>query len=81
MNNPVSLQELEKALDDLIMQDAPAALEEADITIMRLARRAKIGTVRARSMLEEWTKAGKVEYIGKRREERGHRVDAWKLKP
>jgi hypothetical protein len=77
--NPVSLSDLDKALDDLIMQDAPPPLEDTDITVMRLARRAKVGTVRATSMLESWAAAGKVESIGERRDARGHKVKAWKV--
>jgi hypothetical protein len=80
MGNPVTLSELEKALDDLLMQEAPPDLLETDITVMRLARRAKCGGAKAKKLLDEWTAAGKVEYIGKRREPRGHKLDAWRLK-
>jgi len=79
-SNPVVLSELEKALDDLLMQDAPPMLADDDITVMRLVRRAKCGSSKARRMLDEWVVAGKVEYIGKRRNARGHSVDAWRLK-
>jgi hypothetical protein len=79
-NSPVSLSELEKALDDLLMYDAPPYLADDDITVMRLVRHAKYGPNKARRMLNDWTEAGKVEYIGKRREPRGHMVDAWRVK-
>lgn len=80
MANPITLTDLGKALDELIMQDAPPMLADDDITVMRLVSRAKVGVVRAKTMLKQWQDAGKVEYVGKRREERGHMVDAWRLK-
>jgi hypothetical protein len=79
MANPVSLSELDKALDALILDEAPPMLEDTDITIMRLVSRAKCSPPKAKRMLDEWTKAGKAEYLGKRREMRGHKVDAWRL--
>ena len=81
MANPVTLSELEKALDALILEDIPPMLEDADITVMRLASRAKCSPKFAGDVLAQWAKDGKVEYLGKRREIRGHKVDAWRLKP
>jgi hypothetical protein len=80
MDNPVSLSELEKALDDLIMETAAPPLADGDITINSLAKRAHCHTQKAHEMLAEWTAAGKVEFLGKRRVPSGHRVDAWRLK-
>ena len=80
MTNPVSLTDLEAALDALILEDIPPALEPTDITVMRLVARAKCSPVIAKRVLAEWVEAGKVEYLGKRREARGHKVDAWRLK-
>jgi hypothetical protein len=80
MANPVNLSELNKALDDLIMQDAPPVLEDTDLTVQRLAARAKCGSVKAKRLLADWTEAGKVEYLGKRRNTQGHNVDGWRLK-
>lgn len=80
MANSVTLSELEKALDALLLQDAPPMLDDDDLTVQRLAARAKCGSLKARRMLKEWTEAGRVEHIGKRREPHGHTVDAWKVK-
>lgn len=80
MGNPVTLPELEKALDDLIMQDAPPMLEETDLTIALVASRAKCGNNKAERMLEKWVLEGKVEYLGERRREDGHKTRAWRLK-
>jgi hypothetical protein len=80
MTNPVSLSELEKALDDLIMETAAPPIAEGDITVNSLASRAHVHKQKAREMLDEWTAAGKVEYLGKRRVPSGHRIDAWRLK-
>lgn len=79
MGNPVSLSELENALDSLLMQDAPPQLADDDITVMRLARRAKCGPLKASRLLDEWTAVGKVEFVGVRREPHGHKVKAWRL--
>lgn len=79
MTNPVSQSDLMKALDDLIMQEAPPPLEDGDITLQILAERAKCGTPKAKVLLKRWEADGKAEYIGKRREPRGHKVDAWRL--
>jgi hypothetical protein len=81
MDGPVTLDALNAALDSLLMQEAPPYLAEDDITIMRLSRRAGCGSAKAKTMLSKWVTEGKVEYIGKRREERGHLVEAWRLKP
>lgn len=80
MSNPVSTPELMKALDDLILSDAPPPLEVTDITIQRIVARANVGGARAQRMIDKWVEEGKVEYIGERREPRGHRVKAWRLK-
>jgi hypothetical protein len=78
-DSPVNQSELLKALDDLIMAEAPPELLPDDITLRSLAKRAKCGPTKARTMLEKWVAEGKAEYIGKRREVRGHAVDAWRL--
>ena len=80
MDDLVTLDALSAALDSLLMQEAPPYLAEDDITIMRLARRAGCGSAKAKTMLKKWVTEGRVEYIGKRREERGHLVDAWRIK-
>jgi transcription initiation factor IIE alpha subunit len=79
-DNPVSLSELEKALDALILQDAPLPLADGDITARMVAERAGCEKQKARKMLIKWTADGKAEYIGKRREPSGQSVDAWRLK-
>jgi hypothetical protein len=79
MDGPVTLDALNAALDSLLMQEAPPYLAEDDITIMRLSRRAGCGSAKAKSMITKWVTDGKLEYIGKRREERGHLVEAWRL--
>jgi hypothetical protein len=81
MTNPVPLSDLAAALDALIEQDAPPYLADDDVTVVRLADHAKCGHAKARKMLTDWQTAGKVEYIGMRREPRGHQVKAWKVKP
>jgi hypothetical protein len=78
-NNPVSLSELDKALDELIMQEAPPALEDTDLTKQRVADRARCGFQQAGRMLEKWTAEGKAECIGMRRQTNGHKVKAWRL--
>jgi hypothetical protein len=79
MTNPVTVTDLQAALDALLMQDAPPMLEDTDITVMRVARHAKCGSAKAKSMITKWVTEGKLEYIGKRREERGHSLDAWRI--
>jgi hypothetical protein len=66
-------------LDALIADEAPPELLPDDITLRSLAKRAKCGPTKARAMLEKWVSEGRAEYIGKRREVRGHAVDAWRL--
>jgi hypothetical protein len=78
--NPVPLSDLERALDNLLLADAPPYLADDDITVMRLVARAKCSPNKAKRLLGEWEAAGKVEYIGERREPRGHSVKAWKVK-
>ena len=80
MANPITVSDLQKALDDLIMQDAPPVLEDTDLTVQRLAARAKCGSIKAKRLLLEWTDAGKAEHLGKRRNSQGHSVEAWRLK-
>ena len=80
MDNLVTLAELGKALDDLITQDAPPPLEETDITIRMVKERAGCGDVKAANLLNEWVRAGKVEYAGERRGPKGHAIKAWRLK-
>lgn len=81
MSNPVSGQELSKALDALIMQDCPPPLADDDITSVRVKERANCGHQKAMALIKKWEQAGKVEYIGKRQDpESGHNVMAWRLK-
>ena len=80
MDDLVTVTDLQAALDALLMQDAPPYLADDDITIMRLAHRAGCCSAKAKSMITKWVTEGKLEYIGKRREERGHSLDAWRLK-
>ena len=80
MDGPVSVTDFAAALDALILRDAPPELEDSDITIAILARRANVGMAKAKNMITKWVTEGKLEYIGKRREARGHLVDAWRLK-
>lgn len=79
MANPVTLPELETALDALILEDIPPELDPDDITVSRLVERAKCGTLKANRTLAKWVKAGKVEYIGVRRGPAGHNVKAWRM--
>jgi hypothetical protein len=79
-DSPVTQSDLLKALDDLILQSAPPELAENDITVQGLANYARCGATKARNMLDQWVKEGKAEYIGMRREPRGHSVKAWRLK-
>ncbi len=67
-------------LDHLIAAEAPPDLAPDDITLKMLAARAKCGPDKARRMLDKWVSEGKAEYIGRRREARGHAVEAWRLK-
>ena len=78
-DNPVSLSELDAALDELLAQEVPPWLDLQDITIMRLQERAECGPKRARTIINKWVEGGKLEYLGKRRETKGHAVDAWRL--
>jgi hypothetical protein len=79
MGNPISLSELEKALDNLILETASPPLSDGDITVNSLAKRAQCPKRRAKEMLDEWVENGKAEYIGMRRLPSGSKVDAWKL--
>jgi rubrerythrin len=79
MDNPVTLSALERALDDLIMQDAPPMLEDTDLTANRVAERAHCGFQKASRLLDKWTADGKAEYLGMRRQPNGHKVKAWRL--
>jgi hypothetical protein len=79
ITNPVSLSELDKALDSLILQEAPPLLAADDVTIQRLAERAKCGYQKAGRMLEKWTADGRVTFVGQRRDDSGHKVKAWKV--
>lgn len=66
-------------LDRLIAEDAPPPLADTDLTVSRLAVRAKCREQKAARMLAEWEQAGKAEYIGMKRIPRGHKVKAWRL--
>lgn len=78
-SNPVTQSELLTALDALILQEVQY-LSEDDITVTRLAERAKWGRIRAKQVIDKWTKEGKLEYLGKRKENKmGKGVDAWRL--
>lgn len=79
MMNPVSNTDLLKALDDLILQESPPELSEIDITVSRVKERAKCGDKKAETMIKKWVADGAMEYIGKRRGQRGHKIDAWRL--
>jgi ribosomal protein L32 len=79
MGNPVTLSELEKALDLLIAEDAPPLLEDTDLTANRVAERARCGFQKASRLLDKWTADGKAEYLGMRRLVNGHKVKAWRL--
>lgn len=77
--NPVSQGDLLKALDALILQEM-GKLEEADITLERLRKRAKCGKLKAKAMIEKWMAEGKLRELGKMQDPRGGRlVDAWRL--
>jgi len=80
MTNPVSQAELMKALDDLIMAEAPPPLLDTDLTIQRLTGWAKCSAGKARKMIAKWLEEGRAEAIGQRRVKSGHAVDAWRLK-
>lgn len=69
-----------KLLDDLIAEEAPPPLLDDDITVARLAERAKCGHTKATRILERWATEGKVEFIGLRRVTHGNKVKAWRLK-
>lgn len=73
-------QEFARALDELLMEAAPDVLQGDDLTVMRVSKRGNITRQRARKLLEEWRGAGRVVYLGKRREpRRGAMVDAWRM--
>jgi hypothetical protein len=67
-------------LQKLIEQDAPPLLVDGDITAKVVAERATCGWSKALRMLEKWERDGKVESIGERRDARGRRVRAWRMK-
>lgn len=77
-SNPVTIPDLQAALDALILRDCPPALEPDDITLARLKERAKCNHKTAEAMIAKWVKAGEAVSIGKRRN--GSRtVEAWRL--
>lgn len=68
-------------LDKLIAADSVPNIEPGEITVKDVRARAKCHHQQARKMIERWVEAGKLEYVGKRREpSRGAKVDAWKIK-
>lgn len=79
MDNPVTLPELQSALDDLIAETFCPPLEPDDITIMGLHDKAGCTWDTAKKTLKEWQEAGKVEYLGKRRSPSGKKLDAWRM--
>ena len=73
-------QEFAKALDQLLLADRPADLEDTDITVQRLCTQAGVTRYTGRKMIAGWVKGGKLVYLGKRREPvRGALVDAWRV--
>lgn len=80
-SSTVTLSELEKALDDLILQENALDLQPGDITVNLLARRSGWSRSRTETTLAEWEARGIIEPLGDRREpERGQKVAAWRLK-
>jgi len=79
-SNPVSSFELSKALDALILQEIIPNLELSDITAPRVSEKAKCHHQRAMSMIKRWESEGRIEYIGVRRDENGHKSKAWRMK-
>lgn len=78
-DNPVSLPDLQKALDDLILDAFPMQLEPGDVTIMRYKIARKCSYETAQRELDELTEAGKLEFLGERLSH-GHKVKAWRIK-
>jgi hypothetical protein len=75
----ITLAELDKALDNLILESRILPLEETDITIGKMQAKLNSGSVRAKRLLDELTAAGKLEYLGERMDE-GHKVRAWQIR-
>jgi hypothetical protein len=77
-DNPVTLTDLERALDNLLIEAFPP-LEETDITIMTMKARLQSSYETAEKRLNELTAAGKLEYLGERLH-KGHKVKAWRIR-
>lgn len=81
MDNPVTQSDLLKALDSLILAEEQNKLEDDDITVSRLSNKTGWNRRKAQKIIGEWESAGKLEFIGERREPlRGSMVKAWKVK-
>lgn len=79
--NPVTQSDLLNALDSLILAEEELKLDDDHLTVSRLAKRTGWNRYKAAKIIGDWEKAGKVEYVGERREPlRGGMVKAWKVK-
>lgn len=75
----VSPDEVLDDLDALLAESLAPALEESDITIVRLRARAKVSETKAREMLAQWMDERRIIYLGRRRSSNGRTVEAWRI--
>lgn len=81
MSNPVTLSELDKALDNLVLAEIILPVSEDDITIAKIAERYELDYKVAKKIVKKLVADGKLEFVGKRRVmSNGHVVDVWRLK-
>jgi predicted transcriptional regulator len=79
--NPVTLSELDKALDALVMAEIIPPIAEDDITIVKICERYEKDHKVAKKIIKKLVADGKLEYVGKRQaRSNGRIVDAWKMK-
>jgi predicted transcriptional regulator len=81
MGNPISLSELDKALDALVLAEIIPPVAEGDITIAKICERYEKDHKVAKKIIKKLVADGKLEHIGKRQaRSNGRIVDAWKMK-
>lgn len=81
MSNPVTLAELDKALDALVMSEIIPYVAEDDITISKVSEKYNIEHKKAKNIIKKLVEDGKLESVGKRvARSNGRIVDAWKMK-
>jgi hypothetical protein len=80
MANPVALSELERALDELLLQDTTPRLADGDFTVAMIAEHAGCSWGKARRIAARLETQGKLKPLGKRSDANGRLVLAWRIR-